>query len=126
MILLAFAHPVTAEQVAQLESLTGQTASRVIHVPIQLDQGEPFAPQLRPLVDGVGLTAEEWQTEQIVVVPPSFSPITALLLAHLHGRMGYFPPVARLRPVPGAVPPRFEVGELLDLAAERAEGRKSR
>ena len=33
------------------------------------------------------------------VVPPALNFITAVLLAELHGRMGYFPAIVRLRPV---------------------------
>jgi len=126
MIVIAFAHPLTEEQLGQLRELTGETVTRVFHETTQLDQERPFAPQLRKLIERIDLSPQEWQTERIVVVPPSFSPITALLLAHLHGRMGYFPPVARLRPVAGAVPTRFEIAEILDLNGEREEGRRRR
>ena len=40
--------------------------------------------------------------------------------------MGYFPPVLRLRPVPDAVPPRFEVVEIINLQGVREEARQSR
>ncbi|MCS7301391.1 MAG: CRISPR-associated protein Csx15 [Fimbriimonadales bacterium] len=52
--------------------------------------------------------------------------IAATLLAELHGRMGYFPPVLRLRPVEGAVPPRFEVAEILNLQQIRDTARSQR
>ena len=126
MILLAFAHPVTPEQEAQLRALTGRAAVRVVYAPAQLDQSQPFGPQLSALVGGIGLSPEEWQGEEIVVIPPSLSSVAAMLLAHLHGRMGYFPPVARLRPVTGAVPTRFEVAEILDLNDERDAARRMR
>ncbi len=53
------------------------------------------------------------------------------LLAELHGRMGYFPPCIRMRPVVGPdgqriVPPRFEVAEILNLQAIRDEARRLR
>jgi hypothetical protein len=40
--------------------------------------------------------------------------------------MGYFPPVVRLRPVAGSLPPRYEVAEILNLQAIRDEARKRR
>lgn len=49
-----------------------------------------------------------------------------VLTAELHGRMGYFPAVLRLKPVPGSVPPRFEVAEILNLQAVRSEARARR
>jgi len=47
-------------------------------------------------------------------------------MAELHGRMGYFPPLLRLKPVAGSVPPRFEVAEILDLQTARDEARRKR
>jgi len=43
----------------------------------------------------------------ILVNTPSLNFITAMLLAKLHGRMGYFPPIIRLRPANGSLPPRY-------------------
>ena len=40
--------------------------------------------------------------------------------------MGYFPHVARTRPVAGAIPRRYEMAEILDLQALRAAGRRAR
>jgi predicted nucleotidyltransferase len=91
----------------------------VIAAPAQFDNGQPFVPQVEGLLAGVPLTAEEWQTAALVVVPPALNFITAVLLAELHGRMGYFPAIVRLRPVPESVPPRFEVAEVINLQAVR-------
>jgi hypothetical protein len=60
------------------------------------------------------------------VVLPSLNFIAALLLAELHGRMGYFPPVVRTRPVEGSLPRRFEVAEILDLQGRRETARVTR
>jgi len=60
------------------------------------------------------------------VVLPSLNFIAAQLLAELHGRMGYFPPVVRTRPVAGAVPRRYEVAEILDLQMTREGARRNR
>ncbi|MBI4771444.1 MAG: hypothetical protein HY784_13805 [Chloroflexi bacterium] len=126
MILLNFAHPLTPEQLAQIEALTGQAAARVIAAPAQFDHQQPFEPQLVALMAQLSLTPEQWQTGAILVNPPSLNFITALLLAELHGRMGYFPPIMRLRPVKDALPPRYEVAEILNLQALRDEARKKR
>jgi hypothetical protein len=48
------------------------------------------------------------------------------VLAELHGRMGYFPPVLRLRPVEQALPPRYELAEVINLQAVRDSARKER
>ncbi len=40
--------------------------------------------------------------------------------------MGYFAPLLRLKPVPGVVPPRYEVAEVLNLQAVRDAARAKR
>jgi len=126
MLILNFSHPLTSEQVAALEALTGQPAAPIIHVDTQFDHLQAFIPQVEALADACGLSPAEWQTTPLLVVPPALSPIAVALLAELHGRMGYFPSCVRLRPVASAVPPRFEVAEILPLNAvrEAARGRR--
>lgn len=126
MILLNFSHPLTPAQIAQLEALTGAAVERVLAAPAQFDPALPFAPQVEALLAGVPLTAEEWQTAPLLVVPPALNFITALLLAELHGRLGYFPAIVRLRPLAGSLPPRFEVAEIINLQAVREKARQQR
>lgn len=126
MILLNFAHPLTAEHLAQVEAISGQTAERVIDAPAQFDHAQPFAAQVTALVDGLGLSPSEWQTLALLVNPPSLNVIAVTLLAELHGRMGYFPAVVRLRPVIGSTPPRFEVAEIVNLQTVRDSARSQR
>ena len=126
MLILNFAHPLTEDQKAQIEALTGEAIERVIAVPVHFDNEQSFVPQLQDLMARIPLTPEEWQTARILVNPPSLNFITALVLAELHGRMGYFPPILRLRPVPGAVPPRYEVAEILNLQEVRDRARARR
>lgn len=126
MILANFAHPLTREHLTQIEVLTGERVERTIEVSTQLDLQQPFVPQVTALVDSAGLTPSEWQTLPLLVNPPALNLITAILLAELHGRMGYFPAVLRLRPVAGSVSPRFEVAEIVSLQAVRETARKRR
>jgi len=126
MLLLNCAHPLTAEHLAQLEALAGQVIERVIEAPAHFDQGRAFAEQVTALVDELDVSSAEWQTSRLLVVPPSLNVIAATLLAELHGRMGYFPTVVRLRPVAGSTPPRFEVAEIINLQAVRDEARARR
>jgi hypothetical protein len=126
MILLNFAHPLTPEQLDQVRALAGQEIAQVISLPVQFDPDQPFEPQLRALMADIPLSAEELQTQPLLVNPPSLNFITALILAELHGRMGYFPPVVRLRPVEGSLPPRYEVAEILNLQATRDAARHRR
>lgn len=126
MILLNFSHPVTPAQQAQIEALTEQRIDRTIDAMPQFDEQQPFGPQLAALLAQVDLTPAQWQSEPLLVVLPSLNFIAAALLAELHGRMGYFPPVVRTRPVANAVPRRYEVAEILDLQGIRETARKAR
>ena len=126
MILLNFSHPLTEEQQRQIEVLVGQAVDRPIDAPSQFDHQRPFAEQVETLVDGVGLTSREWQTKPILVVPPALSFLAAALLAELHGRMGYFPPIVRVRPVEGSLANQYEVAEVIDLQRLRDEARQRR
>ena len=126
MILLNFSHPITAEQQAQIEARTGRKVEKIIAIPVQFNNEESFLPQLQELTAKITLTSEELQTKPILVNLPSLNTIAALLLAELHGRMGYFPPVLRLRPVTGITPPRFEVAEIINLQMVREAARKER
>jgi hypothetical protein len=126
MILINFSHPLTPDQLAQVEALTDQAIERVVDVPAQFDEGQSFAKQVAALVDACDLTATEWQQAPILIVPPALSFIAALTLAELHGRMGYFPPVVRTRPVAGSTPRRYEVAEVMDLQTQRDTARQRR
>ena len=126
MLILNFSHPLTPEQIAQTERLSAQPVERVLSFPVQFDNDLPFLPQLQELVAQIDLPPETLQSAAILVNPPSLNFITALLLAELHGRMGYFPPALRLAPAPGSLPPRYAVVEILNLQAVRDAARKTR
>lgn len=125
MILLNFSHPITPDQRGQIEALTGQAVSRELEAMPQFDEQLPFGPQVQALLAQIDLTPQEWQGAPILIVLPSLNFIAAALLAELHGRMGYFPPVARTRPVAGSLPRQFEVAEIVDLQSLR-EGARTR
>ena len=126
MLVLNFTHPLTTDQVEQLTALTGIAVDEVRAIPTCLDNTRPFGQQIVALADAARLSFEEWQTRPLAVVPPALNFAAFALLAELHGRMGYFPPVVRIRPVKGAVPPRFEVAEVIDLQEIRDAARKRR
>lgn len=126
MILINFAHPLTEAQQLQIQDLTGQELDRIIELKPHFDEQRPFREQLETLMSGVPLSPQEWQTEAVLVNPPALNFITALVLSDLHGRMGYFPPILRLRPVKDSLPPRYEVAEIINLQELRAAARKHR
>jgi hypothetical protein len=125
MLLLNFAHPLTSEQQAQIEALASTTIDEIRTIAVRIEQGEPLAPQIAALVDAIQLSSQEWQTRPLLINPPGYAPAGFALLAELHGRIGHFPSLIRLRPKPGAVT-TYEVAELLNLQAvrEAARGRR--
>jgi hypothetical protein len=126
MILINFSHPLTEAQIAQVEKLTGQTVGQVIDQPVQFDNNRQFIAQLGELLKDLPISSKKLQTEAVIINPPALNSITALLLAELHGRMGYFPAILRLRPVEGSLPTRYEAAEILNLQAVRDESRVRR
>jgi len=126
MIVLNFSHPLTSAHLEQIEAFTGKAVGSVLDVATDFNNSKPFAAQVRKLVDSIGFTPREWQTIPLLVNPPSLNSITVVLVAELHGRMGYFPTVLRLRPVANITPPQFEVAEIIDLQAIRDTARERR
>ena len=92
---------------------------------MQINQEEPLEPQIIAIVDATGLSSEEWQTRSLLINPPGYAPAAFVLLAELHGRIGHFPTLVRLRPKPGPVT-TYEVAELLNLQTIREAARKRR
>ncbi len=132
MILFNFAHPLTERQKQTVEQITNETVERIVSIQVQFDNNTEFTLQASELMASIKettkewLTTEIWQSASIVVNLPSFNTIASLILAEFHGRMGYFPRVVRMRPVPNSTPPEFEVAEVLNLQAVRDEARKER
>lgn len=126
MLLLNFSHPLSPDQLARVSELTGQPIDEVRHYMAQFDQDAPFIPQAEALIEQIGLSPQAWQSAPLIVVLPALNHIAAVVLAELHGRMGYFPPIVRLKPVAGALPPRYDVAEVINLQGVRDAARLKR
>lgn len=126
MLVVNFSHPLAPHQRDQLEGCCGRPVDRVVDVKVQFRHAEPFGPQVVAAVDAAGLSGDEWQTLPLLVVPPALAPIACACLAELHGRIGHFPPVVRLRPRPDATPPVFDVAEVVNLQQLREMARERR
>jgi hypothetical protein len=126
MLLLNISHPLTDAQRAQVQTLAGQPITETRYIPVQFDNAQPYPEQVRVLVDSINLTPEEWQTLSILVNPPAYNFAAMTLLAELHGRIGYFPAIVRIRPVPESTPPRYEVAEIINLQTVRDAARTLR
>jgi hypothetical protein len=123
MILVNFSHPITKEQQRKIKALTNQSIEAILPVSSQFKHDIPFPEQITALVDAIGLSPEDWQTKPILVNPPGLSSAAVTLLAELHGRMGHFPSIVRIRPVPESNPPSYEVAEIIDLRTLRDKAR---
>ena len=122
MLLLNFSHPLTPEHIQHVEREIASQISAVLTIPTHFDIDRSFIEQVKDIADQAGLTTDEWQTRQILVNPPAYAIIAITLLAELHGRMGYFPRVIRMKPQEGNQAP-FQVAEIIDLRSVRDKAR---
>src|SRR6266568_7389267 len=115
MLILNFTHPFTPKQREQIQTLAAPIPIEEIRtIPVQIDQTEPLEPQITAIVDTIGLSSEEWQTRALLINPPGYAPAAFVLLAEIHGRIGHFPTIIRLRPKSDPVT-TYEVAQLLNL-----------
>lgn len=125
MLLLNFAHPLTSDQIEQLTALLKQPPD-LRNIPTQVDRSRPLAEIATALADATGLAPADWQTQPFIVNPPGLAPLALALIAELHGRCGYFPPILNIRPVAGALPPRYEIAAIVNLQELRDSARSRR
>lgn len=126
MLLINFSHPMTEPQRQAIVERLGTPLERVLEVRTQFDPQRSFMEQTRELFEEADLEGIGWQTTPLLVRLPSLESIAACVLAELHGRMGYFPTIVRLRPVAGSVSREFEFAELIGLQELRDEARARR
>ncbi len=125
ILVLNFSHPFTASQREQLIVQLG-IEIEVRGIQVQINNERSLAEQAAILADATMLNSEDWQTLPLVVNPPGYAPVAMALLAELHGRIGHFPTLVRLRPVVDSTSMTYEVAELLNLQALRDEARLRR
>lgn len=125
MIILNFSHPLTQTQQEQIEHLAETSIEEVRTIPVQIDQDQALEPQIVAALEAAQLTTEQWQTLPLLINPPGYAPANAVLLAELHGRIGHFPVLIRLRPQHSIIT-TYEVAELLNLQIIRDNARKHR
>lgn len=118
-----FSHPITATHQRQIADLLNIDITQllIIDVRCQIDQTQPLVPQAAAIVDAAGLFSEDWQTRPLVVNPPALANASLTVVADIHGRMGYWPPI--LRVVADNEVGGFKVSEIVQLQRVRDDGR---
>lgn len=125
MILINFGHPVSPEVLGEIAKITGPIQKQQT-IRCQVSNEQFFDTQAQSLVDQIDLSPEEWQRVRFCVILPGLSTIAAAVLAHMHGRCGYWPAVVRLKPVQDSVPPKFVFAEVMNLDGMRQTARQLR
>lgn len=116
-IVLNFLQPLTQSHRDQIGDYLKAKIYEVIEpttLPVRLDELSNFVEQARALLDETGLTPEEWRTLPLVINLPGFSPLSAILLAEMQGRMSRLPHVIRMRPS-ASDRTVFEIAEVIAL-----------
>lgn len=123
--IINFGHPLTEEQAGQLRGQIGDFA--LLQPPaLHWEVNQPFAPQVQEALDDLGLSPEQWQSERIVLCLPTLHVAAAVMLAALHGRIGHFPAIVRLKPVETPAGTSFELAEVIPLDKVRDAARTCR
>lgn len=126
MIILNFAHPLTAAQLNQIETISGEPIDQMLDFKVQFDLSISFADQVETLANRINLDPDILQKELILVNLPSFNVIAAALVSWLEGLMGYLPSIIRISPNLDKTPTVFDVVEIVNLHALRNRARMIR
>ena len=124
ILVLNFAHSLTQEQQAQIEELSNTPIENIITISTLINEEEPLEPQISTLIDATDQSAPDWPKSDILINPPGYAPAALLLLAAIHGRIGHFPTLIRMRPKHASIT-TYEVIELLNLQTTRDGARQT-
>lgn len=126
MIILNFTHPLTSSQLDKVTEIVGSAPERIENVRVQLDLNQPFDQQVIQVLDTLTISTEQWQSGGWLVVLPALNYAAGVMLAELHGRMGHFPAIVRLRPITDGLVTEYDVAEIINLEAVRSKARSRR
>lgn len=120
-------HPVLPGQQEAIRRFLHWPSVDVIDVLFgNVPEDENFVSSVTNALENVELSAEKWQTTPLVVIPAGYAAVWSVVLAELHGRLGYFPDVVRLRPAKTVSNEKFEVAEIMNLREVRHNSRDKR
>jgi hypothetical protein len=120
-------HPVLPGQQKDIGQMMHWPTPEIINVSLgNVAEDHNFVSTIEKAVEKVALSPEEWQSTPIVVIAAGYSAVWSVVLAELHGRLGYFPDVVRLRPASTVSNEKFEVAEIMNLREIRHNSRDKR
>lgn len=127
LILNFSGHPVLPGQKLSIEKFMHWTSSEVLNFPLgNVPEDNSFVPAIEKAIAEIPLSPEDWQTVPLVIIPAGYSAVWSVVLAELHGRLGYFPEVVRLRPASPPATEKFEVADIINLRDVRHSSRDKR
>jgi hypothetical protein len=115
MILINFSAPFKPLQISQVEALSHEPVTRVVDLVFNIDSDMQVLPQFKNTMSRLKLSNTDLQAELVVVNLPQQNYLSVMVLAELHARMGYFPPIVRTRMRASGILPFYEVAEVVDL-----------
>ena len=124
--ILNFSHPITETQKENIQKLLDRPIAGIIDIQTQLDESRSFHSQVCDLIIKANIKPESLQQGDYIINLPGFTSAAAVVVGELHGRMGHFPTIIRMKKAEGSIPPVYNVEEIIDLQAVRDEARKCR
>lgn len=127
LVLNFSAHPLLPDQLQAIQKLAGWPSLEVVDAWLgNVPEDKDFVGDTIRYIEKIDLLPKEWQTCRLLVVPAGYAPAWSVLLAELHGRLGYFPDMVRLRPAPPQAGEKFEVAEIVSMQQVRNQARAKR
>lgn len=127
MIIINFSHPITPEQIEQIEKLyyeqyeLTEKVEQVIDIPVAIQNDKPIMTQVNDLIRQfqAAITPAQGNDEVVLINLPGLAIVAAIIAVWLvdSGYFNYTPLVMRVAPVAGSLPPKFNVVELVEIEA---------
>ena len=73
MYIINLNHPLTEAHLIKIEAITGKAVCEIKEIPSQIDHNYALEPQIEALLEKVGFTAQQWQTEPFIVHLPALN-----------------------------------------------------
>lgn len=125
-LVVNFYHLLKPDQIKDMQRMQQWPSIEVIDARLgTVPEKKNFTRYLLNHIESIDLTAEEWQTACLAVIPAGYAPAWSIILAELHGRLGYFPDIVRFRPSESG-PENYEVAEIVALREIRNKARGKR